>query len=513
MIEAPHDPALPKPTSGWATALAIILSIAAVGAAAIVSRDVFEGIPHLEDEMAFLWEAQVMADGKIALPSPPSPQSFLVPFVVDYDGQRFGKYPPGWPAALSLGARLDAEWIVNPLLAGLGVWLIFRLGSRVAGAWVGLLAAALAASSPIFLMLSGSLMGHSFGLVLTGAFWLAWLDLFAGRPGETGAAPPAPLLTAVAGLSIGLLALTRPLTAVGIALPAIVWAGWNLVRGPRASRGRLAAVAAIGLALCSILPIWQAALTGDPALNPYTLWWPYDRVGFGPGIGRTASGHNLHWAWINTRFSLSAGMSDLFGWPYLSWVFLPFGLYALRRNREGLILLAVFPTLVLAYAAYWIGSWLLGPRYYFESLPGLAVVSAAGIVWLGGWGRRAVSRLDRARALLVAAILILLVSLDLGFYIPRRVGGLRGLYGISRARMIPLERAALGRALVVVHPARTWTEYGSLLTLTPPFANGELLLAYTRGPEIDGNLGTYFPDHRLLHYYLDDPAHLYDAPR
>jgi hypothetical protein len=243
------------------------------------------------------------------------------------------------------------------------------------------------------------------------------------------------------------------------------------------------------------------------------LWWPYDRVGFGPGIGRTASGHNLHWAWINTRFSLSAGMSDLFGWPYLSWVFLPFGLCALRRNREGLLIFAALPALVLVYAAYWIGSWLLGPRYYYESLPGLAVVSAVGIVWLGGWGSRAASRLGHARALVVAGILILLVSLNLGFYIPRRVGGLRGLYGISRARMLPLERASLSRALVIVHPARSWTEYGSLLTLTPPFAETDLLLAYTRGPDVDGNLATYFPDRRILHYYPDDPAHLYDAPR
>jgi hypothetical protein len=236
-------------------------------------------------------------------------------------------------------------------------------------------------------------------------------------------------------------------------------------------------------------------------------------VGFGPGIGRTGSGHNLHWAWINTRFSLSAGMSDLFGWPYLSWIFLPVGLYALRRNRDGLIIFATFPALVVVYTAYWIGSWLLGPRYYYESLSGLAVVSAAGIAWLGRWGRQASNRLDRARALVVAGLVIVLVSLNLGFYTPRRVGGLRGLYGISRARMLPLERAGLGRALVIVHPARVWTEYGSLLTLTPPFAESELLLAYTRGPEVDGSLTAYFPDHRTLHYYPDDPAYLYVAPR
>lgn len=512
MTESPQDTASPGRSSRWPSALALVLSIAAVVASGCVARDVFERIPHLEDEMAFLWEAQVMADGKIALPSPPSPRSFLVPFVVDHEGLRFGKYPPGWPAALSLGARFDLEWAVNPLLAGIGVWLIYRLGSRVGGPWIGVLAAALTAASPFFLMLSGSLMGHSFGLVLAAAFWLAWFDLFSPAPAG-GRAAPAPLRAAAAGLALGVLALTRPLTALGIALPAAGWAAWILLRGTGGSRRHLLAVAAISIAVCLILPLWQAALTGDPWLNPYTLWWDYDRLGFGPGIGRTASGHNLHVAWINTRFSLSAGLSDLFGWPYLSWLFLPFGLLALRRNREGLALFATFPALVLAYSVYWIGSWLLGPRYYYESLPGVVIVSAAGIAWLGGWLRRPLNRLGHARALGVAALLILLVCLNLGFYVPRRVGGLRGLYGMSRERMIPLERAGLGRALVIVHPAQIWTEYGSLLTLTPPFAEGDLLLAYTRGPEVDRDLASYFPDHRVLHYYPDDPAHFYETPR
>jgi 4-amino-4-deoxy-L-arabinose transferase-like glycosyltransferase len=477
-----------------------------------VARDVFEGIPHLEDEMALLWEADVMAEGRIDLPSPPSPTSFLVPFVVDHDGRRFGKYPPGWPAALSLGARLDAEWIVNPLLAGLGVWLIYRLGSRVAGPWIGLLAAALSAVSPMFWMLSGSLMGHSFGLVLAAAFWLAWLDLFA-RPPVEGRRPPTALVAAVGGMSLGLLALTRPLTAVGIAFPAAFWGLWILLRGDAAARRRLLLVVLIGAGLCAILLLWQAALTGDPWLNPYTLWWDYDRVGFGPGIGRTASGHNLHWAWINTRFSLIAGLSDLFGWPNLSWIFLPFGLLALRRNREGLLLFATFPALVLVYSAYWIGSWLLGPRYYYESLPGLAIVSAAGVAWLGGWLRRRAGRFGRIRAISVAAMLFLLVSLDLRFYIPLRVGNLRGLYGISRERMLPLQRAGLEHDLVIVHPAEIWTEYGSLLTLVPPFAETNFLLAYTRGPGADESLAELYPGYRVIHYYPDDPEHFYESSR
>jgi hypothetical protein len=79
--------------------------------------------------------------------------------------------------------------------------------------------------------------------------------------------------------------------------------------------------------------------------------------------------------------------------------------------------------------------------------------------------------------------------------------------------MLPLQQAGLEHAVVVVHPAVIWTEYGSLITLAPPFAESDLLLAYTRGPEVDESLSELYPDHRLLHYYTDDPEHFYEAPR
>jgi 4-amino-4-deoxy-L-arabinose transferase-like glycosyltransferase len=283
-----------------------------------------------------------------------------VPFVVDYQGMRFGKYPPGWPATLSLGARLDAPWIVNPLLAGLAVWLVYRLGSKIKGRGVGLMAALLMGTSPMFLMLSGTLMSHNLSLVLVVSFLLAWFDLFTEAGGTSGP-PHLPkwILVAVAGSALGLLTLTRPLTVLGVFLPFGLHGAYLLLRGDGAKRKQLLAVAGLALILGAILLLWQAALTGDPFLNPYTLWWEYDRVGFGSGIGVTTSGHNLHWAYENMKFSLRAGRHDLFGWPFLSWLFLPFGVYAIRRRLDGWLLASTIPSLIIVYGAYWIGSWLL----------------------------------------------------------------------------------------------------------------------------------------------------------
>lgn len=492
-------------------AAALLLALTAIFISIYVADRVYERMPHVEDEFANLWQAEVMASGRIDMHSPEFTRSFLVPFVVDYQGRRFAKYAPGWPAALALGAYFDVPWLVNPLLAGVAVWLVYRLGSRVAGKAVGLLAGALTCVSPMFLMLSGSLMSHNLSLVLTLTFALAWLDLFLPRS-SAGGRPQSPdwSLAGVAGLSLGLLVLTRPLTAVGVAAPFSLHGLARLLRGTRRDRKRLLAVAGCALVLALILPLWQAALTGDPFQNLYTLWWDYDRVGFGPGTGRKESGHTLQLARINTRFSLRAGQHDLFGWPFLSWLFLPFGLLALRRSRAGWLLTGIIPSLLLVYGAYWIGSWLYGPRYYYEALPSLAVVSAWGAAWLAGWLSEN-PRLARLRRYGVGALLMILFALT-AIYDPIRVGGMYKLYGISRELQRPILEKDLDQALILVH-TRRWMGYGAVLPLSPPFADGEILVAWSRGATIDREVIRKHSRRPAYHFYPDTPETLYTIPR
>lgn len=473
-----------------------MLALAASAASAWVAVRLLERLPHLEDEFAYLWQAHVMAQGDTSIPSPDEPASFLVPFVVDYHGDRFGKYPPGWPAALAIGARAGVAWLVNPLLAGLAVWLTFRLGEKISGPLVGLLAALLLGCSPMFLMLSGSYLSHTFAVVLTLALSLAWIDLFL-EPRSRAA--PAALLVALIGLSAGLLFLTRPLTGLVIVIPFAIHGFWLLAKAP-AVRGRLLGSAVIAAGTGLILLLWQWDLTGDPLLNPYRLWWPYDRFGFGPGHGVLPEGHSIRQAWFNTRHSLTAGLHDSLGWPYLSWVLFPLGIWRLRGSLQAWLVASAVPGLILAYAGYWIGAWLLGPRYYVEALPAFAVVSAAGLKWLAGWTRSGISK---TRRLGITFLFGLLLAVNLVGYLPVRLGGLHGLYGIRRERVAPLEAADLGEALVMVRSDH-WTDYGNVLILNRPFQETDLRVALLRGTQADL---------RVLEQYGDRPHYLFEPDR
>jgi len=490
--------------------IALVISLIAIAAAYFVSVRVYEQMPHIEDEMAYVWQARVLAQGKVMLPSPADAKSFLVPFVVDYNGQRFSKYPLGWPLMLMFGVLLHARVWVNPILSGLGIWLTYLLGKKVFDERIALLSAALMVASPFFLINSGSLLSHPWSLFLTLGFALAWLDTF-----DAARKLPAWLTVSVAGLSLGVLAMTRPLTAIAVGLPFFIHGIILLIRGNKSTRFKVLTIGLLAAFVAALVPLWQFVVTGDPLLNPYMLWWKYDKIGFGEGFGRQAGGHSLYWAWVNLKVSFHAGWGDFFGWGSASWLFLPFGLWALGRNARAWLAAAVFPSIVLLYMMYWIGSNLYGPRYYYEGFFSLTLVSAAGMFWLA----ERVAKEGRLRKWMQVATLLLgvfLIGYNLIVYLPKRLNEMTGLYGISRAKFAPFETAQakeLTPALVIVHFQKDWTEYGGLLELQNANLTSPFIFALSRGSSVDAVLVHDYPDRRVIYYYTDEPDQFFKSPR
>ncbi len=468
----------------------LLLCLFAFLITAAIAFFAFERLPHLEDEVAYLFQAKTMALGRLTVPSPAHPNAFWVPFVLDYQGRRFGKYPPGWPGVLALGERLGAAWLVNPLLAAAALYLVYRLGRTLYDEETGLLAAVLGLASPLFLVLGGSFLSHLACLVwlLLFSLWFLWTAQGRGRRFALGA-----------GLALGLAFLTRPLTAAAYALPFVLYSLVQIVRRRQAHWSHYLLTALSGGVVAALLPLYQWAVTGDPWLNPYVLWWPYDRLGFGPGIGAMPGGHSPYYAWLNLKQDLSRAATDVLGWPALSWLPLLLGLALRPRRAKDLALLTPFVCLVIAYLFYWIGSpaRLWGPRYYFEGFAGLWLLAAVGLRKVWAW---AAGREGWLRPALVGA-LVLLMAVNLAANLPSRLSMAHGFYGITRSQLDPIEEADLHNALVIVYADR-WLEYGAMLAGQSPLLDDDVLFARGSVPEADAAVIADFAGRRV--YYLHE---------
>ncbi|MBE2182245.1 MAG: hypothetical protein IAE89_02355 [Anaerolineae bacterium] len=425
---------------GTARAIVMALALFSFALSVILSWTVFERLPHLEDELAYLFEARVIAGGNFVIPSPEPSAAYWQPFVVDQNGLRFGKYTPGYPLQLAAGVIAGAPWIINAFFAALSVALVYRIGREIFKSEdTGVIAAALVAFSPMAILLNASLMGHSAALFWVGLFLYAYwrLDLWFGRlVQETSPPHPFPLHEegranvvsqgevslkrplrpalrwgALAGFALGMVFITRPATALAVAVPIIAWSGVCLLRALRTRRdllprllAPLAALSAITILLALIVPLYSYQATGDPQTNLYTFVWSYDRVGFGEGYGR--HGHTLEKGVRHMRFDLSLTAADLFGWQLqsirddsggvradltdhfvnqadyypatgLSWILLPFAFIVVYKERSLLIFLW------LALGLGWLALPFLMNDGALTRVPAFAWVNVFGLLlWL-----------------------------------------------------------------------------------------------------------------------------------
>jgi hypothetical protein len=236
--------------------------------------------------------------------------------------------------------------------------------------------------------MSGEMMGHPLALVLA---LLVLVALEHGRPGR----PAASLL---AGLALGLLAVTRPLDAAIMGFAAGLWIALDHLRNrTTADALRLTAITLgpLGLAAAAATAIgfaYNHALTGDPFYTPQMMWtdraWGagVDRYGFGPDIGIRAwpgidplPGHGPADVVLNLNKNMHAAGADLFGWAGGSLILIFLAFVLPGRLREFRLEIALLFTCIIGYSGYWFaGGPDLGPRYWYIAILAFIVLSLAG---------------------------------------------------------------------------------------------------------------------------------------
>jgi hypothetical protein len=251
-----------------AAPLACAVAVAAIATGWVWGTHVAGG----SDSYCYLNEAELLAAGHARqlqpdaanIPWPDSRWAFVPAGHAPApgpDGAVVPICPSGYPllmvAARAIAGRAGMFWVV-PLLGGLAVWLTFVLGRRLADGRVGLMAAVLFASSPVFLYQIVQPMND----VPAVALWLLTLVL-----AHRAASSPGPFAQISTGAAAGAALVVRP-NLLPLAAVAALWIATARTTG----RDRVAALVWFGLgALPFVLVILavQNAMYGGPLKSGY----------------------------------------------------------------------------------------------------------------------------------------------------------------------------------------------------------------------------------------------------
>jgi hypothetical protein len=478
----PTPPAVSAPAKPWKVRPVLLVAGLALFAAAVsafLGQRVFEGVPHVADGISYAFQGKIFAAGRPWLGPPLVPDAFKTQNILLGDTRWCGIYPPGFPLLLALGWLVGAPFLVNPVLLGLAVVGVFRLGTVLFDETTGLFGALLLSVSPFALLMGAGFMGHVAGLCV-----FTWCLAFLSESCQS--TRPRPLV--LAGFLGAFGVVVRPQAAVFFLLPALL--GGLIAR--RKELARSAGFLALGgAAPLAFLLAYNFALSGHPLRMAYLVWDPNLSFTYGFPSSELFS---LHFPTF--LYDLDAAV---WGFPWGDLLPLVFLLIPAPRRRWDAWLLACVLALLVGfsfYRFYEINH--SGPRYAFEALGALALLMARALRAAGGLAASLLGRLrlDRFEKVGLAAALGFLAVFPLVKLLPMQAESLSHAYHAHTGQ--PLRRmaaAGVGSSALILVSGNTveWT-YGSFLLengLDPrraprvyardlPERRAELLAAYPR---------------------------------
>lgn len=322
-------------------------------ASAWVAQVPLRGIPHVTDEVSYTLQARLFSAFLRVGPQPDNMSMWEMPFW-NVDGGMYSPFPVGWPALLAPWELLGGSAWLNPLLAGLLPWIVFRVARACVDVSVAKTAALLVAFSPGIWLLAGSRMSHTSVLVGLGVVMVA----------SVGDRVTKQVLLAGA-LSAFYIVLARP-------FDALLLCGPLLILGLQRAREARVLLAWLGLpALATFLVgLDNQLLTGDFTRFPMSQWFDAwqdrpgcNRLGFGADVGCAATlgslGHSPSKAMaliLESAVRFDSLLLGLHGGLVLS----AWGAWKLRARR-GLVWVAL---VVVGYALYWSPGRAYGARFW-----------------------------------------------------------------------------------------------------------------------------------------------------
>lgn len=481
---------------------------------AVFAYVVMDHVTHIVDETAMLFQAQVLASGRLYADCPPVPEAFDYEFLIadPQTNKWYGKYFIGQSLFLVPGVWLGCPWLMHPIVIGICVWLVYLLGCELLNEKSARIAAVLMMFSPLRLYTGGTMMGHASSLLMMTVFALATVKVVK-QPRRWGWA-------FIAGFFLGLSFNARPLTAVAmgaaIGLASMICFPW------RQLNWRAVFAFTVGFALwVGVFFAYNRALTGDAMKSPFNQWSKNDRLGFGPEVGleywRDADkGHSLRRGLlIDSYYNIDALGPSLTGWGRVTLLFMLMPLVVSRWRGRSWTLFVVWLALAGIHVFHISSGVLMGqPRYWSEAAPMLFLLVAVSLAVLRQYvprfcrsvGLVPAVRIGRSGLWTTGGVLVLL-SFYLGTY--PLVDMCYGFtFGHPKTFRSMAAEASLDNALVFVRSGLyrdpehgEMDRYLGAFVSNTPDLSGPVIYARDLGPEKNAVVARHFAGRRL--YWID----------
>lgn len=340
-----------------ALSFALLLPIAWIG---------YGGLPLHLDSACQYFQCKLIWTGRFKLPPPPVTELFLGGGMAIDDQGWYSQYPPGHTLLMVLFETLGAAWMLNVVCGSGCVTLIFQIGRRLYGERTAWMAALLLCASFFFQYMQTEMMSHGSTMFLV--MLAAWLAI--RLPDSRTPRRDALLI----GVTVGWACITRPLTAAGLFTPLLVW---SLVRIAPRLKGLpvLVVICLMGfVVIAAIFPIYNHLTTGHAFLSAYRISNPaMHQLGF----------HDEFTPLVGTSYCLNNlwGMNHwLFAWPAGSYLPLLLFVVVCRKTSGDWLMLSMAAGLSAAYWFYGYQDFVIGPRFLYEAVFCLVLLSARGIM-------------------------------------------------------------------------------------------------------------------------------------
>ncbi|TES90195.1 MAG: hypothetical protein E3J87_10540 [Candidatus Cloacimonadota bacterium] len=336
----------------------------------IISFFFYDHIPQ-GDAVVTFFQAKIFSKGFLWGFPPQFPEFFLKEMVIHQE-KWFSMVQHGHSLFLTPFMLIRLPWLFSSLMGSFSIIIFFLFlrncfdeGTAKEGALLLLL-------SPMFLFITSSYLNQnsSFFFILLSLFFLSLSIKHTNR-----------FFPFFSGFFSGLAFFSR--ATVVIFIPAMII---FLFLAAEEKRGR-----AIFFFLIGFLPAFliqfidNIIYTGNIFRFGYSLHIGNNLhgLGFGPGKGEptfSITGHTPLKALINFFYNLFTFSLHLYGWPLLSLIFIPFAFIKWKKNMWDIFAIIVIFFSLIFFSLYWFhGISPMGPKYYFEIVPLLVLLTVRGI--------------------------------------------------------------------------------------------------------------------------------------